>query len=158
MIFKKPKVSNDRPNEQTPYGLLYSDTDTYARYVEALRVRDWLAAFLSDMDRLRLNPTEAIKRIDDFSATLAPHQGSLKSDHLDRLRASLAETSPIPFGSLLTGLRVHVSQHWGAVVASIAQDCERVPTGLERPYTGPFQRDTHTPAYGYYRAMADNRN
>ena len=158
MTAKKPTATS-RPTEQTPYGLLFADTEAFARYTEAIRIRDWLQAFLEDMEHLRIDSRAAIKRIDAFWLTLAPAQGSLKTEQLARIRACLAGNTEIPMGPQLTGLRLMTSNHWHAAVSSTAQDCERPLTGAEIAYTGPFPRKSgdQTPAYGYHRAMADGR-
>ena len=153
------KVSKDRPSAQTPYGLLYSDTDDYARYAEVLRIRAWLKDFLDDTDHLRIDGKEALKRIDAFVLTLQPEHASLNTDHLASIRACLSGNVEIRLSQRLSALRMHLSQHWDYVVGCCGQACASVPTGQEIAYTGPFPREagSQVPAYGYHRAMADGR-
>jgi hypothetical protein len=148
-----------RPTVQTPYGVLFSDTEAYSRYAEITRVRDWLLAFLYDMERLRIDAPTAVKRIDEFWSTLRPCHGGLKADQLQRIRACLAGDSAIHLSQQLTGLRTATRNHWCYSVGSAAMDCESVPTGQEIPYGGPFPRKSgdQTPAFGYHRALADSR-
>ena len=158
MTTKTTDTFNGRPTAQTPYGLRFSDTNAYANYLELLGIRDWLTAFLSDTENLRINAAEAVQRIDDFTATLAPKHASLDTDTLARIRACLSSQNGIPLGGLLTGLRSQTNLHWNYAVSGAAQDCECVPTGSEIAYTGPFPRKSdHTPAYGYHRALAAGR-
>ena len=150
------KVSKDRPSEQTPFGHLYTDTPAYAEYLEACRIRDWHETFLDDMERLRLNADQAIKRIDDFVATLPPSRMSISTIYLAPIRECLSGNTDMKLAQRLNGLRHHT---WVDVAGSFAQHCERVPNGQEIAYSGPFPREpgSHTPAYGYHRAMADGR-
>lgn len=156
MTTKKPKADQGRPTEQTPCGLLYTDTPAYARYAEARQVRDWHKTFLDDLEHLRIDGATAIKRIDEFEATAKPVH---KNEYLPRIRAALAGATEIGLGRQLTALRLFVSNHWDYVVSCIAQDCERPPTGHERPYDGPVPRKSgdHTPAFGYHRALTSGR-
>ena len=151
-----PKVSKDRPSEQTPFGHLYTDTTDYARYVEACRIRDWLDGFVDDLDHLRLSAPEAIKHIDAFVATLAPALMLIHDTYLADIKAALSGNTAIKLSQRVNGLRHHT---WANVASSFAQDCERVPNGQEIAYSGPFPREagSQVPAYGYHRAMADGR-
>jgi hypothetical protein len=156
MTTKKPKADQGRPTEQTPCGLLFTDTEAFARYVEFRRIRDWLKSFLDDMEHLRIDAPTAIKRIDAFCDTLA---SANKTDILARIRASLSGNAEIRLGQQLTALRLHTSNHWDYVVSCVGQDCERPLTGQERPYDGPVPRKSgdQTPAFGYHRALASGR-
>lgn len=158
MTMKNPKASS-RPTEPSPFGLLYSDTEAYGRYVELRRIRDWLKSFLDDMEHLRIDASAAIERIDEFWRTVQPCHGSLKTEHLARIRASLSGNAEMHLGPQLTALRLSTSRHWDYSVTCVAQDCERPPTGGEGVYTGPFPRKSgdHMPAFGYSRAMATGR-
>ena len=161
MTTKKPKADSGRPTKQTPYGLLFTDTEAFARYAELRRIRDWLRSFLDDMEHLRLNASTATKRIDEFEATLKAgfdlKTGALAN--LSRIRASLSGNAEIHLGQQLTALRRHMQMHWDYVVSSAGQSVERVPTGHERPYDGPVPRKSgdQTPAFGYHRALASGR-
>lgn len=152
MFRKTTKADTGRPTEQTPYGVLYTDTAAYAHFAEVRRVRDWLAAFLDDMEQLRISAPEAVKRIDEFLSTLTPQHGHLKTEALGRIRASLNGDPEIHLGPQLTALRLHTSNLWDYAVRCAAQDCERVTSGLERPYAGPFPRGSQEPAFGFRRA------
>ncbi|MEJ8856971.1 hypothetical protein WKW79_20515 [Variovorax robiniae] len=155
-MFRKnqtPKADTGRPSESTPYGVLYTDTAAFTHFAEVRRIRDWLASFLDDMEQLRVSAPDAVKRIDGFWDTLPPQCAYLKSDTLARIRASLNGDSEIYLGAQLSTLRRHALDQWGHGVSGAAHACESVPTGHERPYTGPFPRGPQEPAFGYQRAL-----
>ena len=161
-MFKKtpaPSATPGRPTTQTPYGALFTDTEAFANYVEQRRLHEWHASFLSDMESLRIDAATAVKRIDDFWATLKPEHGGLKTGQLARIRASLAGNTEIHLGPQLTALRRATDEHMKYGPGNAAQVCERPPAADSLPYNGPFPRKSgdHTPAYGYQRAMADGR-
>ncbi len=141
------KVGPGRPSEATPDGgVLYTDTPEFAHYAELRRIRNWHEAFLDDVEHLRISSAEAIKRIDEFEASLP---ASFKQDNLSRIRASLSGNAEIHLGTQLTNLRRVTRHHWGYSVSCAAQNCERVPNGQERPYDGPLPRQQQST--GAYR-------
>jgi hypothetical protein len=159
MTTKNPKADPGRPTVQMPGGIKFSDTEAYALYAELARIRDWLKSLLDDMEHLRIDAPTAIKRIDDFCATLGSAHSSLKTERLDRIRAGLSGNAAVPLGAQLTALRTELRNHWDYAVAGAAHDCEGPPTGQEIPYNGPFPRSSgdQAPAFGYHRAMASGR-
>ena len=159
MTTTKTKADHGRPTEQTPYGVLFTDTAAYADYVEQRRLYDWHVSFLDDLQSLRIDATTAIKRIDDFFETLKPCHGGLKTTQLPRIRACLAGNTEIDLGTQLTALRKSVVDVMRHAPGNVAQTCERPPVAGSRPYDGPFPRASgdHTPAFGYHRTLASGR-
>lgn len=160
MTKKTTPSAPDRPTTKTPFGVVYTDTPEFATYDEVRRIRDWMAAFLADVEGLRIDAAEAVRRIDAFGPTLRPSDASLVKDGpLACMRSCLSGEVERPMSRPLVWLRSHLDSHWDYVVSCTGQNCPRPPTGQEVSYNGPLPRTPgeHTPAFGYFRAMASGR-